>query len=58
MLEEGLEFPPEAAVLTYFDPRRERHVTLIFPSRAAAEARAPSSRRARVEIRPLEEAVA
>ena len=62
LIEEGFPLPAEAAVLAFRDPRRDREVTLLFPSRGAAEGRArraPGGKTAsRVRVYTLEEAVA
>ncbi len=64
LLDEGFSLPAEAAVLTYHDLRRDRPVTVLLPSRAAAEARAAGAlrrrdaRRGGVRILSLEEAIA
>ena len=62
LLEEGFPLPAEAALLAYRDLKRDREVTLLFPSRRAAEARArriPGGKAAtRIRVLPLAEAVA
>ena len=64
LMEEGIEIPDESVVLTYRDLLRDRHIVQLYPCRAAAEARAAETLRARRArrggclIRPLAEAVA
>ncbi len=62
LLEEGFPLPAETAVLAFRDPKRDREITLLFPSRGAAEARArrtPGGKTAsRIRVLTLEEAVA
>lgn len=38
LVEEGIGLPAEGVALTYLDRRRERRVTVLFPTRPAAEA--------------------
>ncbi len=64
LMDEGIEIPDESVVLTYRDLLRDRRVVQLYPSRAAAEARAAETLRAKRArrgdclIRPLAEAVA